>query len=102
MPDRKDKADRFGTSDAAFAAAREKHKHIFRTGMYVPTRAEVATMAPERLAQILDEWLWESPTELIPRDDQITQVLELLESRPDRQGPGVKNMIAECRRYLEI
>lgn len=100
MPDVDDDNDRFGTSPEAFASAREKHKHIYRTGMHVPTRKEVATMAPDELYEIFDEWLWESPTELIPRNDQIEAALKILEARADRRAVG--HIIAECRRYLEI
>lgn len=100
MPEQDDQDDRFGTSPEAFAAAREAHGHIFRTGMYIPTRREVATKPPDEIYEILDLWLWESPTELIPRQEQIEEVLKILESRPDRKA--VAKSIAECHRYLEI
>lgn len=69
-----------------------------RAGMYVPTRAEVAYMAPETLRLILMDWLHESPSELIPSAAQISQVKAILEARSD--AAELAGLIEECRQYV--
>lgn len=96
--------DRFGVSNDAIRAAMDAHGRdnpIFRIGMYVPTRREVVTLAPYDLAMILDCWMWESPTELIPSHDQIRDVRSVLVARPDAETRQVQAMIEECDRYLD-
>lgn len=95
-------ADRFGT-DEAFRAAVESHgvhNPIVRMGMYVPTREEVATLPISKLADVLDMWMWESPTELIPTAEQIAEVRAILAARGDANLPDMVSLIAECDRYL--
>ncbi len=73
--------DRFGTPDGAFEAARASHgadNPILRVGMYVPTRAEVATRPADELSWVLECWMWESPAELIPSYAQIREVRALI------------------------
>jgi hypothetical protein len=97
-----DPDDRFGVSVERLRAAFEEHRGIIRAGCYVPTRREVATADADLVATWLEEWWWESPSLLIPDDDQIdaaiavlrtrddcdSQVLrELIEGRPPRAGP---------------
>jgi len=96
-----DDQDRFGVPESAFAAAHKAHGSAptVRCGVYVPTRAEVRSMAPEALRPLLIEWLWESPTELIPTDGQISQVKAELEARPD--ADSVAGLIEECRQFIE-
>ena len=96
-----DDQDRFGVPESAFAAAHKAHGSAptVRCGVYVPTRAEVRSMAPETLRPVLIEWLWESPTELIPTDEQISQVKAILEARPD--AAELAGLIEECRAYVE-
>ncbi len=89
--------DRFGVCDSAIEAARANHAGIFRIGTYIPTREEVRTMAPERLYPILDQWMWESPAELIPRPDQIADVLSELLKRPDQEA--IQHIVAACQAY---
>lgn len=93
--------DRFGMPATAFVAAQNSHRSAptMRCGVYVPTRAEVRSMAPEALRPLLIEWLWESPTELIPTDEQISQVKAILEARPD--ADALAGLIEECRQYSE-
>jgi hypothetical protein len=67
--------------------------------MYVPTRGEVRSMPLETLRPLLIEWLWESPSELIPTDQQISQVKAELEARPDADAMAA--LIEECRHYIE-
>lgn len=98
-----DPYDRFGTPDEAFIAARQSHGEsnpLVRMGMYVPTRHEVATMAPRDLLEVLDLWIWESPIELIPRREQIVQVREVLVSRPDAQDTAVQEVLDLVDDYL--
>lgn len=95
--------DRFGVPDSAFPLAAENYGRdnpVRRIGMYVPTRQEVAALAPDDLAAVLDLWMGESPAELIPSYDQIRHVRSILASRPDAKTPAVQAIIAECERYL--
>jgi hypothetical protein len=99
-----DPNDRFGTPPEAFEAAMASHgkdNPFVRIGMYVPTRQEVATMDPKILFEILDCWIWESPTELIPRPGQIQQLREVLLRRPDVEDPAVQEVVAMVTDYLE-
>lgn len=68
--------------------------------MYVPTRQEVAAIAPDDLASVLDLSMWEGPAELIPSYDQIRQLRSILASRPDAETLAIQAIIAECDRYL--
>lgn len=96
-----DDQDRFGVSESAFEAAQKAHGSAptVRCGVYVPTRAEVRSLAPEALRPILIDWLHESPSELIPTDEQISQVKAILEARPD--AAEVAGLVEECRAYIE-
>ena len=96
-----DDQDRFGVPESAFAAAQKAHGNAptVRCGVYVPTRAEVRSMAPETLRPILMDWLHESPSELIPSTAQISQVKAILEARPD--AAELAGLIEECRAYVE-
>lgn len=95
--------DRFGMPEEAFRRAVESHGRnnpLIRLGMYVPSRQEVATMPIGSLAEILDYWMWESPTELIPSPTQIQEVRNVLEARPDAAEPETRALIAECEDYV--
>lgn len=96
-----DDQDRFGLPASAFAAAQNSHGSAptVRCGVYVPTRAEVRSMAPDTLRPILMDWLHESPSELIPSTAQISQVKTILEARPD--AAELAGLIEECRAYVE-
>lgn len=101
----RDKDDRFGMPESAFEAALESHGRdnpVFRVGMYVPTREEAAKMPPAELRTILIDWMWESPSELIPNDQQIADVRSILVSRPDAESPVIHQLIAECEAYLKV
>lgn len=93
--------DRFGVPESAFVAAQKAHgsAQTVRCGVYVPTRSEVRSMPLETLRPLLIEWLWESPSELIPTDQQISQVKAELEARPD--ADAMAGLIEECRQYIE-
>ena len=89
--------------ESAFRAARESHgldSPVIRSGMYVPTRREVAEKPVEWLYPVLIDWMWESPSELIPSSAQIAQVRAVLLARPDAADPAVIQIIVECDEYL--
>jgi hypothetical protein len=91
--------DRFGMPESAFEAARESHGYdnpVYRMGMYVPTRREVATLSPQQLYPILIDWIWDSPSELIPDDAQLTELRSILIARPDVDDPVLQDLIGEC------
>ncbi|MBQ4855779.1 hypothetical protein IMW82_13965 [Rhodanobacter sp. B2A1Ga4] len=99
-----DPDDRFGMPESAFKAARESHgldSPVFRAGMYVPTRHEVATLPATQLSSIVIDWMWESPSELIPDNAQIGALREILLARSDVDLPEVQQLIAECDDYLK-
>jgi hypothetical protein len=94
---------RFNTPDQGFADAKASHGEdnpFMRMGTYVPTRDEVATLPIDDLAFILDLWMYEGPTELIPSYQQIREVRSVLESRADADTAEARAVIAECDRYL--
>ncbi|EIM03871.1 hypothetical protein LRK24_08775 [Rhodanobacter denitrificans] len=100
-----DPDDRFGMPDSAFKSARESHglnSPAFRAGMYVPSRHEVATLSAAKLLPIVVDWMWESPSELIPNNDQISQLRAILLSRPDAAAPEVRELIVACEDYLKV
>lgn len=92
--------DRFGVPFEAMAAAQGAHgsSPAQRVGAYVPTRAEVRALPRAHLRPLLLDWMWESPTELIPTDEQIGQVKIELEARAD--ASDFLDLIDECRRYI--
>lgn len=92
--------DRFGIPSKSYDAVLfgQSDQHVSRVGLYVPTRSEVATMSVDTLRPILMDWMWESPTELIPSNEQIRQVKEILERRPD--ALALRNLIDECGAYM--
>lgn len=91
--------DRFGVPESVLRAVREIHRGVLRSGLFVPTRSEVATMPPDSLSPIILDWLWESPSMLIPTNDQIEEVLAIIESRPN--ADEFTKLISECRQYVE-
>lgn len=94
-----DRNDRFGMPESAFRAARESHglgNPTIRSGMYVPTRREVADGAPSWLYPVLIDWFWECPSELIPSDEQIQEVKAILTARPDVSDPVIASLLTEC------
>lgn len=100
-----DPDDRFGMPASAFQAARESHgvdNPTFRMGMYVPTRIEVATRSAAELYPIVIDWMWESPSELIPDNTQIADLRAILVARPDADAADVQQLIAACDDYLKV
>ncbi|MGC8493454.1 MAG: hypothetical protein ACP5SH_17145 [Syntrophobacteraceae bacterium] len=59
----------------------------------------MATWPPDRLYSIVLDWMWESPAEIIPNNEQISEVLSVLEARPDSGEHS--RLIDECRKYIE-
>jgi hypothetical protein len=97
--------DRFGMPQSAFEAALDshgRHNPVFRVGMYVPTRGEVARLPAKDLRFILTGWMWESPSELIPNNEQISAVRSILMTRTDAGEEDIQQLIAECDAYLKV
>lgn len=97
--------DRFGMPDSAFTAAREAHglnSPVIRNGMYVPLRREIRELSADELRCILIDWMWESPSELIPDNEQISAVREILLERHDANSEAIQGLIADCDDYLNI
>ena len=92
----KDADDRFGFTSGEIAAVVAKHRGLIRAGTYIPTRMEVLTLDPKTLHSVLIDWWWECPTELIPSDEQVAQVVEILKSRPDADSEVIRAIIAEA------
>ena len=65
-------------------------------GMYVPTKREVATLPPLDLYQIVIDWIWDSPSELIPNDAQIAELRTILSERQDADDQTIMSLIGEC------
>ncbi|WP_038581019.1 hypothetical protein [Dyella japonica] len=100
-----DDDDRFGMPPSAFEAALDSHGRdnpVYRVGMYVPTRGEVARLPVDDLRGILIDWMWESPSELIPNNEQIAAVRSILAERPDADDPELQRLIYECDEYLKV
>ncbi|MGH8456586.1 MAG: hypothetical protein ACRETE_06335, partial [Stenotrophobium sp.] len=99
-----DPDDRFGMPASAFQAAHESHgldNPTFRMGMYVPTRNEVATRSAAELYPIVIDWMWESPSELIPDNTQIADLRAILVARADADAADVQQLMAACDDYLK-
>lgn len=94
--DSSDPDDRFGVSEQLIIDVMKAHHGLIRDGCYVPTRGEVATWPPERLHWHLLGWWWESPTELIPTDEQVAAVIRVLQDRPDAESPAIREIIAQA------
>ncbi|MGS1012953.1 hypothetical protein ACVCL0_14910 [Rhodanobacter sp. UC4450_H17] len=74
---------------------------VLRSGMDIPACSEIARMSVEALFSFLIDWMWESPSELIPSNEQIAQVRALLLQRHDALQPDVQRLIDECNAYLK-
>lgn len=94
--DHPDDEYRFGFTREQIVAAMVDHRGLIRDGGYVPTRHEVATWPAERLNWHLLGWFWESPSSLIPNDEQIRECLAVLRSRPDADSEAIQKIIAEA------
>lgn len=70
---------------------------IFRAGMYVPTRREVAVLSTAELPPTVIDWLWEGPSGLIPNNDQISQLRAILLARFDAAEPQMRELIVALR-----
>ncbi len=90
-----DLEDRFGFTLDDIKAVMEEHRGMIRAGCYVPTRKEVASADRETLCAALHDWWWESPTRLIPSDDQVGAVIEVLLQRADADHPDIQRLIAD-------
>lgn len=73
------------------------NSQVFRAGMYVPIRNEVATLSAAELLPIVVDWMWESPSELSPNNDQISDLRAILLARPDATQPELRELIVPVR-----
>lgn len=99
-----DDEDCFDMPQSAFDAAKDSHgsdSPTFRVGMDVLTRGEVARLPANQLRQALIDWMWESPSELIPSNEQISAVRSILIARPEATEAGIQQLIVACDGYLE-
>lgn len=97
--------DRFGLPASAFEAGLDSHGRdnpTIRAGTYVPTRHEVATLEAAALTSLAIDWMWKSPSELIPNNEQIGDLRAILRSRPDADQPGIRQLVAACDDYLNV
>lgn len=94
--DKFDADDRFGIPDERIIEVLRAHRGLIRDGCYVPTRGEVAEAPSEKLWNWLLGWWWESPSELIPTDEQVAAVLAILRARPDAESPQIQDIIAQA------
>ena len=88
--------DRFGIPTERILEVIRAHAGLIRLGCYIPTRHEVAYASADWLSGILLDWWWESPTELIPTDEQVGEVLSVLRSRPDAASAKIQEIIAQA------
>lgn len=98
--DRNNDSDRFGMPEEVFDSARQAHQGINRAGMFVPTRMMVRTMSLNDLDVALDLWMYESPAELIPSNEQIHEVIYEMHRRLDHLDPKVLAIIKSCEAYI--
>ena len=91
-----DPNDRFGVPDALIVEVIRAHRGVIRDGCYVPTRAEVAEAPADKLWGWLLGWFWESPSELIPTDTQVAEVVAILGARPDAATAMIQDIIAQA------
>jgi hypothetical protein len=88
--------DRFGFTEDQIVTEVMAHEGMIRDGCYVPTRHEVATWPAARLNWHLLGWWWESPSSLIPNDDQIAECVAVLRARRDADSHEIKEIIAQA------
>lgn len=93
--------NRFGIPEKILREISQRNPGLIRSGTYVPTEKEVCELDPEILCQILIEWFYECPAELIPTDAQIEKVRSLLMNRPDADIPSVAELIFYCNELLK-
>ena len=56
-------------------------------------------MPSKDLRVTLDLWMWESPTTLIPSNEQITEVISVIQCRHDVDQ--CTDILSDCIRYIE-
>jgi hypothetical protein len=96
MPSEDNPNDRFGIPDQLIIDVMRAHRGLIRDGCYVPTRQEVANWTTERLHWHILGWWHESPSELIPSDEQVAAVVAVLRARPDAESKEIQDIIAQA------
>jgi hypothetical protein len=92
---------RFGVPEEVLLKAIKINSGLIRSGIYVPTEQEVRELDSAILRNILIEWLYECPSELIPTDEQVERVIAILKSREDTDNKLVTEMIFDCKAVLK-
>jgi hypothetical protein len=72
------------------------HEGLIRDGCYIPSKHEVATWSAVRLNWHLLGWWWESPSSLIPNDEQVAESVAVLRARPDAGSAAIQKLIAQA------
>lgn len=97
MAEDHDPNDRFGVPDQLIKNIIKAHAGgILHAGCYVPTRHQVATLKPWPLVWMILGWWWESPSELIPTDEQVAACVEILRARPDADSRAIQDLIVQA------
>ena len=97
-----DREDRFGVPAENLKAAikrvrQQRRKYACNT--HVPSRREIATLAPDAVRHVLLNWMEHSPTEIIPSRAQIALIREVLLQREDVRQLGP--LLEMCRHYID-
>lgn len=93
--------DRFGVPEENLAAVqkwKDKKKNKSPYHVYVPTRKEVAKMAPDELKPILVGWMCHSAIEIVPSRTQIEEVRVALLNRDD--ADEFVDLLNMCKNYI--
>lgn len=88
--------EHFGVTKKQIYTALSEQNGIYRDGMLVPSVDDVKTMTIEKLAPLVIGWLWESPTTMIPSEDQVRQLRSVLSTRSN----DANDLIKECDDFL--
>lgn len=93
--------DRFGVPEENLQALlkwKGKKRKRYPFHLYVPTRKEVATLAPSELKGILTGWMCHSPVEITPSRSPIRDVQTILMARTDAEH--FTDLVEMCRNYI--
>lgn len=92
--------DRFGVPEENIHATKEtvRRQALHDLHSYVPTRKEVATLAPKEITEILTGWMCRSPIEIVPSRSQIIEVKIVLLARPD--ASELSRLMTMCDHYI--
>ena len=81
---------------AAHQFRKKQKKHEFNVD--VPSRKDVATLAPLQIRQVMVAWMCNSVTEIIPSRAQIAEARLILLARED--AASLSGLIEMCDHYI--